>query len=163
VCGDPVIWKPAGPTPLCAVAVQHVANRVMADHGVTGIFTLAAGSGSTVGEAMIRDARLPLISFTGSTAIGRHGAEVVAGRFGRTILELGGNNAIIVTEGTGLDLATRAILFGAVGTAGQRCTSTRRIIVHRSVAPALVDALTRAYTQVAIGDPLEAGTLMGPL
>ena len=163
VCGDPTIWKPAAPTPLCAVAVQHVANRVMADHGLTGIFTLVVGSGATIGERMIRDPRVPLISFTGSTAIGRHVAEAVAARFGRSILELGGNNAIVVTEGARLDLAMRAILFGAVGTAGQRCTSTRRLIVHRSVAKELMAALVRAYKQVPIGDPLAAGTLMGPL
>ena len=120
VCGDPVVWKPAGPTPLCAVAVQHIANRVMADHGVSGVFTLAIGAGRTVGERMLSDRRLPLISFTGSTQVGEHVAATVAKRFGRTILELGGNNAIVVTEDANLDLATRAILFGAVGTAGQR-------------------------------------------
>ena len=163
VCGDTVIWKPAEPTPLTAIAVQHIANRVMADHGLTGIFTLAAGSGSTVGEAMLRDARLPMVSFTGSTAIGRHVASEVAGRFGRTILELGGNNAIIVAEDANLEMAVRAILFGAVGTAGQRCTSTRRIIAHRSILPALTERLLKAYAQVRIGDPLEPGTLMGPL
>ena len=163
VCGDTVIWKPAEPAPLTAIAVQHIANRVMADHGLTGIFTLAAGSGRTVGEAMLHDARLPLVSFTGSTAIGRHVASTVAGRFGRTILELGGNNAIIVAEDANLEMAVRAILFGAVGTAGQRCTSTRRIIAHRSILPALTERLLKAYTQVRIGDPLAPGTLMGPL
>jgi aldehyde dehydrogenase (NAD+) len=163
VCGDPVVWKPAGPTPLCAVAVQHVANRVMADHGLRGVFTLVIGPGRAVGERMLADARLPLISFTGSTEVGRHVAEVVSKRFGRTILELGGNNAIVVAEDANLELATRAILFGAVGTAGQRCTSTRRIIVHRSIARELTDRLLRAYAQVRIGDPLDAQTLMGPL
>ncbi|MEZ5288485.1 MAG: aldehyde dehydrogenase family protein, partial [Vicinamibacterales bacterium] len=162
-CGDTVIWKPAEPTPLTAIAVQHIANRVMADHHLTGIFTLAVGSGRTIGEAMLQDPRLPLISFTGSTAVGRHVAQQVAGRFGRTILELGGNNAIIVAEDANLDMAVRAILFGAVGTAGQRCTSTRRIIAHRSVAGPLVDRLVTAYGQVRIGDPLADGTLMGPL
>lgn len=163
VCGDTVIWKPAESTPLTAVAIQHIANRVMADHGLAGIFTLAAGSGRIVGEAMLHDARLPLVSFTGSTAVGRHVAGAVAGRFGRTILELGGNNAIIVAEDANLEMAVRAILFGAVGTAGQRCTSTRRIIAHTSILPALTERLLKAYTQVRIGDPLEAGTLMGPL
>jgi aldehyde dehydrogenase (NAD+) len=163
VCGDPVVWKPAAPTPLCAVAVQHIANRVMADHGVQGVFTLAVGSGRTIGERMLHDRRLPLISFTGSTRVGQHVASTVATRFGRTILELGGNNAIIVTEDANLDLAARAILFGAVGTAGQRCTSTRRIIVHRQVAAELVDRLVRAYQQVPVGDPLDGRTLMGPL
>jgi aldehyde dehydrogenase (NAD+) len=162
-CGDTVIWKPAEPTPLTAVAVQHIANRVMADHGLGGVFTLAVGPGRTIGEAMLHDQRLPLISFTGSTAIGRHVAQTVAGRFGRTILELGGNNAIVVTADANLEMAVRAILFGAVGTAGQRCTSTRRIIAHASVAGALVERLQRAYAQVQIGDPLVAGTLMGPL
>jgi aldehyde dehydrogenase (NAD+) len=163
VCGDPVIWKPAEPTPLCAVAVQHIVNRVMGDHGLTGLASLVVGPGSTVGERLLNDARLPLISFTGSTKVGRHVASTVAGRFGRTILELGGNNAIIVTEGARLDLAARAIAFGAVGTAGQRCTSTRRVIVHTSVAAALTEALLAIYKQVPIGDPLADGVLMGPL
>jgi aldehyde dehydrogenase (NAD+) len=163
VCGDPVVWKPAGPTPLCAVAVQHVANRVMYDHGLRGIFNLIIGPGSSIGERMLQDPRLKLISFTGSTLVGRHVAEEVARRFGRTVLELGGNNAIIVTEDANLDLATRAIVFGAVGTAGQRCTSTRRIIVQKSVAAELIGRLVRAYGQVRIGDPLDASTLMGPL
>jgi aldehyde dehydrogenase (NAD+) len=163
VCGDPVIWKPAEPAPLTAIAVQHIANRVMADHGVTGVFNLTVGSGRIVGEAMLKDPRLPLVSFTGSTAIGRHVAEVVAGRFGKTILELGGNNAIVVTEDANLEMAVRAILFGAVGTAGQRCTSTRRIIAHKNILPALTERLLKAYQQVRIGDPLDAATLMGPL
>jgi aldehyde dehydrogenase (NAD+) len=163
VCGDPVVWKPADPTPLCAVAVQHIANTVMADHGVRGIFGLTIGAGRSIGERMLADRRLPLISFTGSTAVGRRVSEVVASRFGRTILELGGNNAIVVTEDANLDLAVRAILFGAVGTAGQRCTSTRRVIAHRSIAPALGERLVSAYAQVRIGDPLDAATLMGPL
>jgi aldehyde dehydrogenase (NAD+) len=163
VCGDPVVWKPAGPTPLCAIAVQHIANRVMADHNLRGILNLVIGPGGSIGERMLNDHRLALISFTGSTSIGRHVSETVARRFGRTILELGGNNAIIVTEEANLDLATRAILFGAVGTAGQRCTSTRRIIVHRSIAHELVERLLRAYGQVRIGDPLAPGILMGPV
>jgi aldehyde dehydrogenase (NAD+) len=163
VCGDPVIWKPAEATPLTAVAVQHIANRVMADHGVSGVFNLVVGSGRTIGERMIADHRLPLISFTGSTAVGRRVAQVVAGRFGRSILELGGNNAIVVTEDARLDLALRAIVFGAVGTAGQRCTSTRRLIVHSSIAQDLTRKLAAAYAQVPIGDPLDSGTLMGPL
>lgn len=163
VCGDPVVWKPAGPTPLCAVAVQHIANSVAADYGVHGIFNLVIGPGRSVGERMLNDRRLPLISFTGSTQVGEHVAQAVAKRFGRTILELGGNNAIIVAEDANLDMATRAILFGAVGTAGQRCTSTRRIIVQRGIARELTDRLVRAYAQVRIGDPLDGQTLMGPL
>jgi aldehyde dehydrogenase (NAD+) len=163
VCGDPVIWKPAEPAPLCGVAVQHIANAVLADYGLTGLCSLVVGKGSTVGEQLIKDERIPLISFTGSTAVGRHVASTVAGRFVRSILELGGNNAIIVTEGARLDLASRAIAFGAVGTAGQRCTSTRRIIVHTSMAKELTAKLLEIYKQVPIGDPLSDGTLMGPL
>jgi aldehyde dehydrogenase (NAD+) len=163
VCGDPVVWKPAEPVPLCAIAVQHIANRVMRDHGVSGIFTVVVGPGRTIGERLVSDPRVPLVSFTGSTAVGRRVAERVAARFGRSILELGGNNAILVCEDARLDLATRAIVFGAVGTAGQRCTSTRRLIVHRSVARDLAARLVGAYTQVPMGHPLDAGTLMGPL
>jgi aldehyde dehydrogenase (NAD+) len=163
VCGDPVLWKPSQYVPLCAIAVQHIANRVMADHGLAGVFNLIVGRGSEVGDLLLNDRRLPLISFTGSTQVGQHVAECVARRFGRTILELGGNNAIVVTENADLDLATRAILFGAVGTAGQRCTTTRRIIMHQSIGAELTDRLARAYRQVRLGDPLDPGTLMGPL
>jgi aldehyde dehydrogenase (NAD+) len=163
VCGDPVFWKPSSMVPLTAIAVQHICNQVMGDHGLQGIFNLAIGSGRDVGEMMLNDRRIPLISFTGSTSIGRHVAETVARRFGRTILELGGNNAIIVAEDADLDLATRAILFGAVGTAGQRCTTTRRIIMHRRIGTELTRRLKNAYQQVRIGDPLEEGILMGPL
>jgi aldehyde dehydrogenase (NAD+) len=162
VCGDTVVWKPSELTPLTAVAVQHIANRVMADYGLSGVFTLAAG-GPDVGRQLVADTRLPLISFTGSTAVGRVVAGGVAARFGRTILELGGNNAIVVAADADLDLATRAIVFGAVGTAGQRCTSTRRIIVQRPAVEELVARLTRAYAQIRPGDPLAAGTLLGPL
>ena len=163
ICGDTVIWKPSSSTPLTAVAVQGIANRVMADHGLTGVFTLAIGSGRDVGELMLNDARIPLVSFTGSTSVGQRVSETVARRFGRSILELGGNNAIIVAADANLDMATRAILFGAVGTAGQRCTSTRRIIAHKAVAAQLSDRLVRSYGQVRIGDPLADDTLMGPL
>ena len=163
VCGDPVLWKPSSSTPLTAVAVQHITNQVMADHGLGGIFNLIIGSGRDVGELMLNDARIPLISFTGSTKIGRHVSETVARRFGSTILELGGNNAILVTEDADLELAVRAILFGAVGTAGQRCTSTRRIIMHKEISEALSHKLVSAYEQVRIGDPLHKDTLMGPL
>ncbi|MCX8118045.1 MAG: aldehyde dehydrogenase family protein [Desulfobacterota bacterium] len=163
VCGDTVVWKPSSETPLCAVAVQHLANRIMADHGLSGIFNLVIGPGSVIGRRMIDDPRLPLLSFTGSTKMGRQVAEGVARRLGRTILELGGNNAIIVAEDADLEMAVRSILFGAVGTAGQRCTSTRRIIVHRSVSQELTERLCKAYSQVRIGDPLKEGVLMGPL
>jgi aldehyde dehydrogenase (NAD+) len=163
VCGDPVLWKPSSLTPLCAVAVQHIANRVMADHGLQGIFNLIIGSGREVGDLMLADTRLPLISFTGSTKIGKHISSAVAGRFGRTILELGGNNAIIVAEDADLDLAVRAILFGAVGTSGQRCTTTRRIIVQKGITGDFSRRLAEAYRQVRLGDPLDSQTLMGPL
>ncbi len=163
VCGDPVLWKPSSSVPLTAIAVQHICNRVMSDHGLTGIFNLVIGSGRDVGERMLNDKRLRLISFTGSTAVGQRVSEAVARRFGRTILELGGNNAIIVAEDADLDLATRAILFGAVGTAGQRCTTTRRIIMHKAIAPELTERLAKAYAQVSIGNPMDDGVLMGPL
>ncbi len=163
VCGDPVVWKPSEQAPLCAIAVQHLANRVMADHGLSGVFNLVVGRGSDVGDRLLNDRRLPLISFTGSTRVGQHVAGRVAQRFGRSILELGGNNAIIVTEHADLDLAVRAIVFGAVGTAGQRCTTTRRIIVQRSIGAPLADRLVNAYAQVRLGDPLDVNTLMGPL
>ena len=163
VCGDTMVWKPASDTPLTAVAVQKVCNRVMADHGLHGIFNLIIGPGSRIGEKIINDPRLPLVSFTGSTRMGRRVSERTAARFGSTILELGGNNAIIVAEDADLDMAVRAILFGAVGTAGQRCTSTRRIIAHRSVSGELTRRLIDAYGQVRIGDPMQEGTLMGPL
>ncbi|MBK8047602.1 MAG: aldehyde dehydrogenase family protein [Anaerolineales bacterium] len=162
VCGDTLIWKPSELAPLTAVAVQHLANRVMADHKLTGIFNLTVGAGD-VGRWMTEDVRVPLISFTGSIPTGRKVAQAVAARLGRTVLELGGNNAIIVSDKADLDLAVRAILFGAVGTAGQRCTSTRRIIAHESVVDALTSRLVNAYRQVPIGDPLNPATLMGPL
>ncbi|MFC1923670.1 aldehyde dehydrogenase family protein [Chloroflexota bacterium] len=163
VCGDPVLWKPSSLVPLCAIAVQHITNQVMADHGLQGIFNLVIGSGRQIGDLLLEDPRLPLISFTGSTKIGRHVSQTVAGRFGRTILELGGNNAILVAEDADQDLSLRAILFGAVGTAGQRCTSTRRIILHKDIAAEFSQQLVTAYHQVRLGDPLEADTLMGPL
>jgi aldehyde dehydrogenase (NAD+) len=162
-CGDTVVWKPSSEAPLTAVAVQHIANKVMADHGLNGIFNITIGRGAVVGERMINDVRLPLISFTGSTLMGRRVSEAVAKRFGRTILELGGNNAVIVTEDADLGMAVRTILFGAVGTSGQRCTSTRRIIMHKSIAPELTERLLKAYDQVRIGNPLEEDILMGPL
>jgi aldehyde dehydrogenase (NAD+) len=163
VCGDTMLWKPSSSTPLTAIAVQHITNQVAKDHGLDGVFNLVIGTGRDVGERMINDPRLPLVSFTGSVRVGRHIAEAAARRLGRTILELGGNNGIIVAEDASLDLAVRAILFGAVGTAGQRCTTTRRIVVHKDIADELTDRLVKAYQQVKIGDPLEDGTLRGPL
>jgi aldehyde dehydrogenase (NAD+) len=163
VCGDTIIWKPSSYTPLTAIAVTHVTNKVMADHGLSGVFNLIIGSGRDVGELLLNDKRIPIISFTGSTKVGVHVSETVAQRFGRTILELGGNNGIIVSEKADLSMATRAILFGAVGTAGQRCTSTRRIIMQKSISDDLTQRLVNAYKQVCIGDPLKPETLMGPL
>jgi len=164
VCGDAVLWKPASKTPLTAIAVTKIAQQVAEANGVDpAIFSLTVGKGSTVGEKLLHDRRIPLVSCTGSCAVGYHVGEVVGKRLGRTILELGGNNAIVVTPHANLDLALPAILFGAVGTAGQRCTSTRRIIVHESVRGELVARLTRAYADVTIGDPRRPGTLMGPL
>jgi len=163
ICGDTVIWKPSSYTPLAAVAVQHICNRVMADHGLHGVFNLLIGKGHDVGELLLNDSRVGLISFTGSTKIGRNVAESVARRFGRTILELGGNNAIIVAEDADLGMATRAIVFGAVGTAGQRCTTTRRIIMEKPIAGELTQRLVDAYEQVRLGDPLDDNILMGPL
>ena len=163
IAGDVVIWKPSSSTPLSAVAVQHICNDVLERNGYQGIFNLVIGKGSTIGEYMLNDKRLPLISFTGSTAMGRRVAEVVSQRFGKTILELGGNNAIIIDDTADLDLAIPAIAFGAVGTAGQRCTSTRRVIAQTGIVDTLIKRLINAYKQVHIGDPLQKGTLMGPL
>ena len=164
VCGDSVVWKPASKTPLTAIACIKIAEEVCRSNGVDpAVFSLTVGGGSSVGERLLRDRRIPLVSATGSCKMGYRVAEVVGVRLGRTILELGGNNAIIVTPHANLDLALPAILFGAVGTAGQRCTSTRRIIVHESVKDELVRCLVRAYEGIRIGDPRESETLMGPL
>jgi aldehyde dehydrogenase (NAD+) len=164
VCGDVVLWKPSSKTPLTALACQNIIGRVLARNGYPeGICNLVIGKGSSVGDRISHDRRIPLISFTGSTAMGQGLAAIVAKRLGRSILELGGNNAIIVTPDADLNLAIPAITFGSVGTAGQRCTSTRRIIVHRSISATLVQRLVSAYGTIRIGDPLEAGTLMGPM
>jgi aldehyde dehydrogenase (NAD+) len=164
VCGDSVVWKPSSQTPLTAIACTRIAERVARDNDVDpAIFSLVIGKGSTVGDRLLHDRRIPLVSATGSCQMGYRVAEVVGKRLGRTILELGGNNAIIVTPSADLELALRAILFGAVGTAGQRCTSTRRIIVHESVREELVNRLVRAYEGIRIGDPRKPETLMGPL
>lgn len=162
VCGDTMIWKPSELVPLTAIATTKIAVEVAADHGFTGLFNLAVGAGD-IGRLLSEDSRLPLVSFTGSIPTGRKVAATVAGRLGKTILELGGNNGIIVTENADLELATRGIVFGAVGTAGQRCTTTRRIIAHQSIAGQLTDKLVSAYKQVPMGDPLAEGTLLGPL
>ena len=164
VCGDASVWKPSSLTPLCAIATTKIAEKVCRANGVDpAIFTLLIGDGATVGQRLLDDKRVPLISATGSSKMGVRVAESVGRRFGRTILELGGNNAIIVAPSADLDLALRGILFGAVGTAGQRCTTTRRIIVHESVRDQLVKRLVKSYEQVKIGNPADASTLMGPL
>ncbi len=164
VCGDAVVWKPSNKTPLCAIAVARIAERVCRDTSVDpAIFTLVAGDSATIGTRMAADKRLPLISATGSCAMGVQLGQAVQKRMGRTLLELGGNNAVIVTPSADLDLAIRAIVFGAVGTAGQRCTTTRRVIVHRSLIADLGRRLCSAYASVRIGDPLDHSTLMGPL
>jgi len=163
VCGDTVLWKPSERTPLTALAVTKIAEQVMAGSGYEGVFNLAVGDGATVGKAMTGDQRMPLISATGSCRMGRIVGPAVAERMGRTILELGGNNAVIVMDDADLDLAVRANLFAAVGTAGQRCTTLRRLLVHSAVADKMVSRLTEAYSQITIGDPLAEGTLMGPV
>ena len=163
ICGNTTIWKPSSQTPLCAIAVQHICNEVLKANDVPGIFSLVIGGGSTIGETLIQDKKVPLISFTGSTRMGKHVNEVVSSRFGKTILELGGNNCIIVDETADMEMVVPAIVFGAVGTAGQRCTSTRRVIVHENMFDSLIDKVISAYKQVSIGDPLNDGTLMGPL
>jgi len=164
VCGDSVLWKPASKTPLTAIACTRIAQQVCEANGVDpAIFSLVIGKGSAIGETMLNDRRIPLISATGSCQMGYRVGEIVGKRLGRTILELGGNNGIIVTPSANLDLAIRAILFGAVGTAGQRCTTTRRIIVHNLIRDERVRRLIKAYESVRIGDPRKPETLMGPL
>jgi aldehyde dehydrogenase (NAD+) len=157
------VWKPSPKAALCAVAVQKLCNRVLERHGYPGIFQLFVDAGHELATRFVEDRRVDLVSFTGSTQVGRDVGERVARRLGKSLLELGGNNAIIVDESANLDLAVPSIVFGAVGTAGQRCTSTRRVFVHASRLQELERRLTQAYAQVRIGDPLDAGTLMGPL
>ena len=163
ICGNTTIWKPSSQTPLCAIAVQHICNEVLKANDAPGIFSLVIGGGSSIGETLINDKDVPLISFTGSTRMGKHVDEVVSSRFGKTILELGGNNCIIVDETADMGMVVPAVVFGAVGTAGQRCTSTRRVIVHENIFDNLLDKIIAAYKQVNIGDPLSDNTLMGPL
>ena len=164
VCGDATLWKPSEKTPLTAIACIRIAERVCREQAVDpAIFSLVVGPGTSIGERMANDPRLPLVSATGSSRMGQRVGQLVAQRFGRSILELGGNNAIIVTPSADLRLAKRALLFGAVGTAGQRCTTTRRLIVHESVKEHLTGSLTAAYEQLRIGNPLLARTLVGPL
>jgi aldehyde dehydrogenase (NAD+) len=163
VCGDTSIWKPSLLAPLTAIASNQIADRVATAMGHPGVFTLVMGKDDVVGERMTADRRLPLISATGSSRMGRHVGQVVAGRFGRCLLELGGNNAVIVDRSADLSLTIPAVVFAAVGTAGQRCTTTRRLIVHESIVDDVVARLTRAYQSIKVGDPLADGTLVGPL
>jgi aldehyde dehydrogenase (NAD+) len=163
IAGDATVWKPSPKAPLCALAVQHICNQVMEQQGYQGIFCLLITDRQELAETLTRDRRVALVSFTGSIPVGRHIAEVVAGRMGRVLLELSGNNAVIVDETADLDLAVPAIVFGSVGTAGQRCTSTRRLILHESIDAEVVSRLISAYKQVRIGDPLDPNVLMGPL
>ena len=164
VCGDATIWKPSEKTPLTSLAVTRIAEKVCRETGVDpAIFTLVNGTGSAIGQLLAVDRRVPLVSATGSCAMGRRVSQNVAARLGRSLLELGGNNALIVTPSANLKLALPAIVFGAVGTAGQRCTSTRRVIVHESLARKLISQLLSAYKSVRIGNPLKRDTLMGPL
>ncbi|MBC8523046.1 aldehyde dehydrogenase family protein [PVC group bacterium] len=171
VCGDTMVWKPSSTTPLTAIAMTNVAHEVMRNQDIftpengdpCDVFGLVFGSREEVGEPLLADRRIPLISATGSCRMGRRVGEVVGGRLARSLLELGGNNAIIIMEDADLDMVIRGTLFGAVGTAGQRCTSTRRLLCHESIVDEVTNGLLKAYEQVQIGDPLEDSTLMGPL
>ncbi len=164
ICGDSCVWKPSSETPLCAIACTRLISKVLSDNGYpTALATLVTGKGSTVGNWMLEDSRLPLISYTGSVPIGRVVGEKVTHRLGRTILELGGNNAVIVTAAANLELAARSILFGAVGTAGQRCTSTRRVILHKDIYDRFVELLSDYYRRVTIGNPLDRANFLGPM
>src|SRR5207249_10803722 len=164
VCGDATVWKPSEKTPLTAIAVTKIAERICRETGADpAIFTLLIGDRRTVGQKLADDPRIPLVSATGSTNMGFNVAKAVNGRLGRTVLELGGNNALIVAPSADIVMATESIFFGAVGTAGQRCTSTRRVIMHESVASKVRNKLLAAYKSLRIGDPLDRKTVMGPL
>jgi aldehyde dehydrogenase (NAD+) len=162
VCGDTVVWKPSEQTPLTAIATTKIVEPIARAAGVPGLFTLAMGA-RQIGVSLAEDRRIPLVSATGSCTMGRAVGEAVARRLGRSLLELGGNNAVIVLDDADVELALRGVLFGAVGTAGQRCTTTRRLLVQKGIAGELTRRLVDAYKTVTIGDPLEPGTLMGPL
>lgn len=163
ICGNVTIWKPSPKTALCAVAVQHICNQVLDRFGYRGIFSLIITDDNAIVKTMVNDASIDLVSFTGSTAVGKEINAAVAKRLGRSLLELSGNNAIIVDEQANLQLATPAIVFGAVGTAGQRCTTTRRLFIHESIYDKLTATLVNAYKKITIGDPLDQKNLMGPL
>ena len=164
VCGDVNIWKPSSKVPLSAIATQNIIAKVLKENDLPeGIFTLIIGKGSTVGERILNDKRVAMVSVTGSTRVGKHAAQVVSARFGKTILELGGNNAIIISPDADFKIAIPAVVFGAVGTAGQRCTSTRRLIIHESIYNKVKDSLLKAYNSLKIGNPLDQKNHMGPL
>ncbi len=163
ICGNTVIWKPSSQVPLCAIAIQHICNKVMDDMGYNGLFSLFISNNTKDAELFVADKRVKLISFTGSTKIGRRVNSIVANRLGRSLLELSGNNAIILDETADLKLAIPAIVFGAAGTSGQRCTTTRRLFIHYSIYPLVIKKLIAAYQQLRIGDPLDNNTLVGPL
>jgi len=164
VCGDTNLWKPSSKVPLCAIAVQNIlADVIKANDLPEGLFSLIVGRGSSIGEKLLNDKRVPLISITGSTEVGRHGAEIISRRFGKSILELGGNNAIILTPHADLKMGLPAIVFGAVGTAGQRCTSTRRLIIHEDIYDKVKEVLVKAYSGLKVGDPLDEDNHVGPL
>ncbi len=164
VCGDTMIWKPSSSTPLTAIAVQNIVHTVLEANDIPkGIFGMVIGRGSVIGEKLINDPEIPLISATGSCAMGKRVHQAAAKRYAQVILELGGNNAVVVMEDANVELALKAVLFGAVGTAGQRCTSTRRVLLHEDLHDSFVESLKKAYASVPIGDPLDSKTLMGPL
>jgi len=163
ICGNVSVWKPSPKTPLTALAVQLMCNRVMQAQKLPPIFQLFIDAGTELATKFVDDPRVALVSFTGSTAVGRKVGECVAARLGKSLLELGGNNAVIVDDTANLDLAVPAVVFGSVGTSGQRCTTTRRVFVHAARLQEFEERLVHAYKQVKIGDPLESGTLMGPL
>lgn len=163
VCGNAVLWKPSEIAPLTAVFINDICRVIAKKAGFPALFSMIIGDGKKYGECIAKDNRIALVSATGSTAMGRSVAQSVANRLGKCLLELGGNNALIVMDDADLDLAVRSIVFGAVGTAGQRCTTTRRLIVHKGLKDKLTDKLVKVYQQIKIGDPLEDGVLMGPL
>ena len=163
VCGDVMVWKPSSKTPLTAIAIQKIVNEVMTPLGWDGVMSLLVGSSRDVGELLVHDRRVPLVSATGSCHMGRKIGEAVAKRLARSLLELGGNNAIIVMPDSDPELVLRAVLFGAVGTSGQRCTSTRRLFLHKSISASIIDKLITSYSQIKIGNPLDSDTLVGPL
>ncbi|MEI6258584.1 MAG: aldehyde dehydrogenase family protein [Deltaproteobacteria bacterium] len=164
VCGDVNIWKPASKVPLTAIATQNILSSVLKENNIPeGVFNLIVGRGKTIGEQMLKDRRIPLVSLTGSTRVGKHAASVIAGRLGKYIMELGGNNAIIITPSTNLKMAIPSVVFGAVGTAGQRCTTTRRLIIHESIYEKVKATLLKAYSSLRIGDPLNENNHIGPL